>query len=119
MVKRTGPTNYQLQSLLAELEIKASESRFWKRVVKDIKKPSRQRRTVNIYKINRFAREREIVLVPGKVLSVGEITKPVEVAAVNFSSEAKTKIIEAKGKVLTIKELMQQNPEGKKVRILA
>ena len=113
-----GPTNYQLKSLLAELEVKAIESKFWKRVVKDLKKPSRQRRTVNLYKIAKYAKDGETVLVPGKVLSLGEITKPVEVVAINFSTEAKKKIIDAKGKTLSIKELLQSNPDGKKVRIL-
>ena len=117
-MKRTGPTNFQLQQLLLELENRALGNRFWKRVLFDLKKSSRQRRTVNVYKIDRYARDGETVLVPGKVLSVGEINKPVAVAAVNFSAEAKRKIIEAKGKALSIKELLQSNPDGKKVRIL-
>lgn len=115
---RTGPTNYQLQMLIAELEPKAVESAFWRRVVYDLKKPSRQRRTVNVYKINRYARDGETILVPGKVLSVGELTKKVDVAAVNFSADAQRKIIHAKGKIFTIHDLLKQNPEGKKVRIL-
>lgn len=118
MAKRTGPTNYQLQELLSQLEGKAMGSNFWKRVMKDIKKPSRQRSSVNIYKINKFARDGETILVPGKVLSLGEIEKKVDVAAVNFSAEARSKITAARGKTLTIKELLQQNPDGKKVRIL-
>ena len=113
-----GATNYQLQNLLTELEVTARESRFWHRVVKDLKRPSRQRKTVNLYKIARYARQGETILVPGKVLSVGEITKPVEVAAINFSAEAKKKITAARGKAFSIKELFQQNPQGKKVRIL-
>jgi len=36
----------------------------------------------------------------------------------NFSSEAKRKITEAKGKALTIGELLDKNPQGNKVRIL-
>jgi len=40
------------------------------------------------------------------------------VAALLFSAEAKKKIEAAKGKVLSISELLQQNPEGKNVRIL-
>ena len=118
MVKRTGPTNYQVQLLLKELEPKLHESNFWRRVIKDLNKPTRQRREVNIYKINKCARDGEIILVPGKVLSVGEIDKKVEVAAMNFSEEAKRKIIQDKGKVMTISELLKNNPEGKKVRIL-
>jgi len=115
---RTGPTDHQLQNLILSLEPKAVESRFWKRIVKDLKKPSRQRRTVNLYKIDKFARDGETIIVPGKVLSLGTMTKKVDVAAVTFSAEAKKKIQEAQGKVLSIHDLLQNNPEGKKVRIL-
>lgn len=115
---RTGPTNFQLQQLLLDLESRSGQSLLWKRVLEDLNKPSRQRRMVNVYKINKYAQEGETVLVPGKVLSMGEITKKVQVAAVNFSSEARKKIEQAHGTVLTIQELIQQNPQGKKVRIL-
>ena len=118
MVKRTGPTNYQAQVLLNELETKAKESKLWKRVIKDINRSTRQRRIVNIYKINKYAKDGEIILVPGKVLSVGDLNKKVDVAALNFSDGAKEKILGAKGKVMSIRELFQKNPEGKNVRIL-
>lgn len=118
MVKRTGPTNYQLQQLLAQLEDKAKESKLWRRVADDIKKPSRQRRTVNVYKIEKYVRDGETVVVPGKVLSQGDLTKKVDVAAVSFSQEARRKIQEAKGRIMSIQQLLHENPEGKKVRIL-
>ncbi|MBS3124613.1 50S ribosomal protein L18e [Candidatus Woesearchaeota archaeon] len=114
----TGPTNYQLQLLIAELEQKASESNLWQRVVQELKKPTRQRREVNLYKISEHALEGETVLVPGKVLSLGEVSKKVDVAAMSFSAEAKRKITASKGKAYTIKELFEQNPQGKKIRIL-
>lgn len=117
-MRKTGPTNYQLKLLLTELELKVGANHFWRRIFDELKKPSRQRRTVNLYKIDKFAQEGEIIVVPGKVLSLGTISKKVEVAAVNFSTEAKRKILEAKGKVLSIHDLLQNNPEGKKVRIL-
>lgn len=113
-----GTTNYQTQELLKVLEPRTVNSNFWRRVVKDLSKPTRQRREVNLYKIDRYAREGETILVPGKVLSVGEITKKVEVATLKFSVEATKKIADAKGKTLTIMELVQKNPDGKKVRIL-
>ncbi|MBI2146363.1 50S ribosomal protein L18e [Candidatus Woesearchaeota archaeon] len=117
-MKRTGPMNHQVNVLLAELETKTRDSRFWRRVAEDIRKPTRQRRIVNVYKIDQFARDGETIVVPGKVLSVGEIHKKVNVAAMNFSMEAKRKILDAKGKVLSIQELLTSNPDGKKVRIL-
>lgn len=118
MARRTGPMNYQLQELIKELQVKAVGSRFWKRVVEDLQKPTRQRRIVNVYKIDKYAHDGETIIVPGKVLSVGELSKKVDVAALNFSGEAKRKIIAASGKALSIKELLHQNPEGKKVRIM-
>lgn len=113
-----GPDNYQLQVLLQELHPHALKSNFWKRVVEEINRPSRQRRMVNVYKIEQNAQNGETVLVPGKVLSMGELKKKVEVAAIGFSAEAKQKILAAKGKILSIHELLQKNPEGKNVRIL-
>lgn len=119
MVKRTGPTNYQLELLIEELEKKASEKgvKLWKRVAFELKRPSRQRRVVNIYKIDKYAKEGETVLVPGKVLNTGELTKPVKVAAFSFSKTAEEKI-RKKGQTMSISELISKNPEGKKVRIL-
>jgi len=113
-----GTTNYQLQVLISELEGRARDSGFWKSIVKNLKKPSRQRCSVNVYKIDKLAREGEIIVVPGKVLSVGELSKKVDVAALQFSAGAREKILGASGKVLTIAQLLQENPEGKKVRIL-
>jgi large subunit ribosomal protein L18e len=117
-MKRSGPTNYQLKKLLAEIEPKVQDSPLWRRVSEDLQKPSRQRRVVNLYKIDKYARDNETILVPGKVLSVGNLSKKVDVAAAFFSAEAKQKIEAAKGKALTINELLKHNPEGKKVRIM-
>ncbi len=118
MAVRTGPTNYQLQMLLQELDVQARNSPFWRKVADDLRKPARQRRVVNIYRIEKAALEGETVLVPGKVLSVGELNKKLSVAALTFSKDAAQKITDAKGKVLSIMDLVKQNPEGKKVRIV-
>lgn len=119
MVKRTGPTNYQLRLLIDELEKKAAESsiRLWQRLADDLKKPTRQRRIVNLYKIEKYAQEGETVVVPGKVLNAGELSKKINVAAFSFSKAAEEKINKI-AKTLTIRELMEKNPAGKKVRIL-
>ena len=118
MVKRTGPTTLQLQNLISDLKTKSRDVKLWNRVVKELNKPTRQRRVVNLYKISKFARDGETILVPGKVLSVGDLSKPVKVAAYQFSDSAKEKILKNKGTVLSIKDLFEKNPEGKQVRIL-
>lgn len=118
MGKRTGPSNYQLQRLIEELTPHARKSRFWKRILADVLKPSRQRREVNLYKIDRYVQEGETVIVPGKVLSVGEVHKKVTVAAITFSAAARRKVTEANGRALSLQELLHENPDGKNVRIM-
>ena len=119
-MKRTGPTNVQLQKLIVELKETAAKENvpLWSRIAYDLEKPSRQRRVVNLSRINRFTKEDEIVIVPGKVLATGELDHKVTVSAFMFSDEAAEKIKKAKADVLTISELLKKNPKGKKVRII-
>lgn len=119
MVKRTGPTNPELQKLINDVKetAKSSNINLWKRIAYELEKPTRRRRSVNIYRINKHTREGETAIVPGKVLSMGEMTKKLTVAAYQFSREAEEKINKI-GKAITIKELIKKNPQGKKIRII-
>jgi large subunit ribosomal protein L18e len=56
--------------------------------------------------------------VPGKLLGSGDVIGKPNVAAYSVSSGARSKIEEAGGRVITIRELMNENPEGSGVRIL-
>ncbi|MBS3168366.1 50S ribosomal protein L18e [Candidatus Woesearchaeota archaeon] len=119
MAKRTGPTNLALKKLIADLKSLGTKENvpLWKRVANDLEKSTRQRRDVNVYKIDKYTKEGEIAIVPGKVLSEGELTKKITVASYKFSESAKEKINKT-GKAISIRELMNTNPKGKKVRIL-
>lgn len=116
MVKRTGPTDAYLQQLIARL--KTSKVAIWSDVAEKLEKPRRIRVEVNVSDIDRNANDKKNIVVPGIVLAAGEITKPVTVAAWRFSREAEEKIKNAKGKCITIEELMKQSPKGSNVRIL-
>ncbi|MFH1916820.1 MAG: 50S ribosomal protein L18e [Nanoarchaeota archaeon] len=111
--------NPELEKLIADLKTLSAtkKSQLWKRIALDLERPTRQRRVVNVYKIDKYALENEVVIVPGKVLGVGELSKKVSVAAFTFSDDARKKISE-KGEVMSIPELMAKNPQGKGVRIL-
>jgi len=119
MAKRTGPTNQYLRSLIDELRdlSKQQKVNLWDRIAEDLEKSTRRRRTVNIYKIDKYTRDDETAIVPGKVLSIGKLNKKIKVAAFQFSDQAKEKI-NLVGKALTIKELIKENPKGSKVRII-
>lgn len=106
----------ELLQLLKKTAIE-NKAPVWKRVASDLEKPTRRRRVVNVYKIEKYAKDNEIVVVPGKVLGTGDLNKKVTVAAFNFSDDAFKKIKE-KGNAISIKELIEKNPQGKKIRLM-
>jgi large subunit ribosomal protein L18e len=118
-MKRTGPTNQHLADLIQELRKKATEHKvaIWKRIADDLSRSNRQRRIVNLYKLDKHTKDGEIIVVPGKVLGVGELNHKLTVAAWSFSGSALEKINKI-GKAITINELIKESPKGKRIRII-
>ncbi|MFT4261119.1 MAG: 50S ribosomal protein L18e [Candidatus Woesearchaeota archaeon] len=111
--------NMELEALIADLKKASIDNKVnvWKRIAEDLEKPTRKRRIVNVYKLSKYSKENDVIVVPGKVLGMGELDHKVQVAAFVFSDEALKKI-NSKGKALTIQELVKTNPKGKNVKIL-
>jgi large subunit ribosomal protein L18e len=108
--------NELLQKLIVDL--KMLDKPVWRRVATDLDRSNRGRRAVNIERIERYAKAGLTVVVPGKVLSSGAMTKKVNVVAFQFSETAAKKIAKAGGSVSTFAEYIKKNPEGKQVQIL-
>ena len=120
MAKRTGPTNPVLVSLITELKKRSNEQsvNLWSRIALDLEKPTRQRRAVNLSRINRYTEENDFVVVPGKVLGSGILEHKLTISAYQFSEQAKDKIEKAGAKIITLSELSKEKPDGKKIRII-
>ncbi|MEM1586818.1 MAG: 50S ribosomal protein L18e [Candidatus Bathyarchaeia archaeon] len=119
-MRRRGTTDPNLIALLHHLR-KASnqyKARIWGAVAEYLSKTRSRRIAVNISRINRYTREGDVVVVPGKVLGAGVIDHSVTVAALAFSKQAREKIVTAKGKCLSILELIELNPRGSNVKII-
>jgi large subunit ribosomal protein L18e len=118
--RRIKSTNPDLISLIRLLGKKSKENNasIWQDVARKLSKPKRSRIKVNVSKINRHSKENEGIVVPGKVLGAGIISHPVTVAALAFSQQAKSKIVKAKGKCLSIAEIAEENPDGSNLRII-
>lgn len=120
-MKRTGPTNPYLKSLIEDLRKKHFESKsgIWLSIAEKLAKSRRKRINVNLSDIDRNTSKNDIVVVPGIVLASGELTKPVSIVAWRFSEAAKEKIKKSKGKIMTIEELAKENPKGTGVKIIS
>ena len=113
-------TTPRLVSLIMMLKraSRENEANIWREIAGRLNTSSKNHAEVNVGKINRYANENEIILVPGKVLAAGVIGTSVSVAALYFSDAARVIITEANGTSLTIEELVAANPIGSRFRIL-
>ena len=71
---------------------------------------------VNLDKIEKESKEGDTIVVPGKVLSMGKLSKKIRVAAINFSEAAKEKLKNAKCELVSLEEEIKKNPEAKGVK---
>ena len=119
-MRRVGTTNPELTILIRVLRKKSreNEARIWRDLARRLSNSRRRRTTVNVSRLNRYTKQRETVVVPGKVLGAGKIDHPVNVAAFAFSDQAKLKILKAKGKCLSIRDLVKKKPKGTNVKII-
>jgi large subunit ribosomal protein L18e len=110
----------ELRRTLIELR-KAARSHkapLWHAVAERLDRPRHQLNPVNVAHLERLAHEKETIVVAGKVLAEGKITKPLVVAAYRFSETARTKLLAAGGEAISIHELVHSHPDGKGVRLL-
>jgi large subunit ribosomal protein L18e len=107
------------QVLLSLIEgLMRSKKPIWRKVAYELSKPRRQKVEVNLSKLDDYAADDATIIVPGKVLGAGAISKKLTVAAFSFSSKARELIGAAGGKAVTIESVQKANPEGRGVMIL-
>ncbi len=107
------------QVLLSLIEsLMKSEKPLWRKVADELSRPKRQKVEVNLSKLDQYASGDATVIVPGKVLGAGALSKKLTVAAFSFSGSARKLIGAAGGKALTIDGLHKTNPDGRGIVIL-
>ena len=119
-LKSSCKTNPNLEDLIFELKrlSRDNEAPIWRTIARKLEKPSRVWAEVNIATIDKHAKAKESVLIAGKLLGSGTLTKPVNVAAYSASDSAIRKVESAGGKYMKIEELAKQNPKGSGIRIM-
>ena len=94
------------------------DSDLWAVVADELSRVRKNRREVNVYKINKYSSNGDVVVVPGKVLGDGMLEHKVVVAAFKFTQGARKKIVDAGGEPMSISDLLKKNPKGSKVKLL-
>ena len=119
-MRKRYPQNPRLIKLDRLLRKAANENNapIWDRVRELLLKPRRKRIAVNISRINRYTKDGDIVVVPGKVLSCGKLNHSVTIAAFDFSAKALEKIKQSNSKAILIEDLLKKRPDGSEVKII-
>jgi large subunit ribosomal protein L18e len=111
----TGPSNYYTRKLIRDLW--KTKRRIWKQISKKLSGARSGRIEANLYRINKKTKENDVIVIPGKVLANGDLDHKITIACLEFSKSAQQKIEDSGSKVISIDELLQQNPEGKNIKI--
>jgi len=96
----------------------AKKNSGWIEVARHLSSPTKEMKEVNLSKIDSNAEEGDTIVIPGKVLGSGEITKKIRVCAFKFSQEAAAKLKNKKCGVAAIIEEIKINPKASGIKII-
>ena len=113
-------TNQVVLQMAKELKgaSKKNNAPIWLRLSELALKPSSARRTVNIGQIDKFVKDNDVIVVPGKVLGTGHLSHKIILCSFSISTNGAKKVLQSGGKILSFSELIQSHPTGKGVVII-
>ena len=109
--KKTNPE-------LVETIREAMKHSQWKEIAKKLSSSTRNYSSLNLSEIDRQAKEGDTIIIIGKVLSKGELTKRIRICARSFSHTAMLKLKEAKSETVTILDEIKKNPKAEGIKII-
>ena len=105
-------------SVLVETIIACKKNKAWLKIAEILSGPRKNRTNLNLEELNKKIKDEKIVVVPGKILSQGELDKKIKIVALGFSEKAEEKLKKSGTETLIILEEIKKNPEAKGVKIL-
>ena len=116
--KITKRTSRKSNSYIVETVKEAKKNEKWLKLAQIISSSRKKYRSVNLKEIDRETKEGDTVVVIGKVLGSGDITKKIRVCALGFSESAKEKLREHKGEIVMLLEEIRKNPKMEGIKVI-
>ncbi|MHA1933424.1 MAG: 50S ribosomal protein L18e [Promethearchaeota archaeon] len=113
--KITGPSNYYVRKLIRDLW--KTKIKIWRKISKKLSSPRRNKVTPNLYRINKKTKENDVIVIPGKILGMGELSHTLTIACLECSNSARIKINSSGSKLISIEDLLHENPKGSGVKV--
>lgn len=109
--RKTHPT-------LVETLLFARKQKAWRPLAQKIAGPTRAHAAINLDHLDKKTKEGDTIVVPGKVLGTGEVTKRFRVCALSFSKVALEKLKVAHVETVTILEEIKKNAKAEGIKIV-
>ncbi|MDX1535139.1 MAG: 50S ribosomal protein L18e [Thermoplasmata archaeon] len=113
-------SNPHLIALIDDLKgaAREHEAPIWRDVALRLARPRRVWAEVNLSRLERHASDGEVLVIPGKLLGTGRLTKALWISAFQSSAAAQSRVEAAGGQLVDLRELVKENPRGSGVRIM-
>lgn len=109
--KKTSPE-------LAVAILLAAKNPHWMKFAKLLSQSTRNHSSVNLREIDAQTSLGDTVLVPGKVLSLGEITKKIRICSFGISKEAREKLAKTRSEAVSIVDEIKKNPKAEALKLI-
>ncbi len=109
--KKTNPE-------LAETIILASKAQKWLPIARILSSSTRKQTTLNLSEIDKHSKAGDTIIIPGKVLSKGELTKKLKICGLSISEEAKEKLKETKSEFVALIHEIKTNPKAEGIKLM-
>lgn len=114
--RKDAKSNTQLRdTIVAALKTK---SKVWHAVAQRLSASTRQYDSINLSRIEANTTAGDTVIILGKVLSAGQVTKKVRVCALGFSEGARDKLKKTKSETVSVLDEISKNSKAEGVKIL-
>lgn len=111
IARKTNPETSELLRL-------ARKSKGWAEIVKIVSGSTRKYSSVNLEQIDKESKAGDTIIVPGKVLSSGNLTKKVKICSLSISKDAKEKLKETKSEYSSLLDEIKSNSKATGIKII-
>jgi large subunit ribosomal protein L18e len=116
--KLKGRIRNKTNSNTIELLREGRKQKAWNSVMKIISSSTRNYSSVNLARIDAETKAGDTVVIAGKVLSSGNVTKKLRICALAISDEAKDKLKESKSEYVSLIEEIKSNPKATGIKLI-
>lgn len=97
----------------------AMKNASWVPIAKVLASSTKRYVSVNLSDIDSKTSAGDTVLIPGRVLSSGDITKKVRICSLGISSSAREKLKKTKSEYVSIAKEIQANPKAQGIKVIS